>query len=58
MGFSKKLSERGNLGGGGEDPSCPFRLHRDEEWRDGEMEGCVVWIEDDYVRAVEAEEEP
>lgn len=57
MGFSEKLSEWGILGGG-EDPSCPFRLQKDEGWRDGEMKGCVVWLEDDYVRAVEAEEEP
>ena len=34
VGFSEKLSERGILGGGGEDPSCPSRLQRDEGWRD------------------------
>jgi len=64
VGFSEKLSERGILGGGGggggggEDPSCPFRLQKDEGWRDGATKGCAVWLEDDYVRAVEAEEEP
>lgn len=26
--------------------------------KDGETEGCVVWFEGDYVRAVEAVEEP
>lgn len=26
--------------------------------KDGETEGCVVWFEEDYVRAVEAVEEP
>lgn len=53
------LPARGTLGvgGGGEDPSCPSRLQRDEGWRDGETKGCVVWLED-YVRAVQAEEEP
>ncbi len=26
--------------------------------KDGEMKGCVVWLEEDYVRTVAAEEEP
>lgn len=37
VGFSEKLSERGILGGAGEDPSCPSGLWRDEGWRDEGM---------------------
>lgn len=50
-------ASNGGILGKGEDHSCPSRLQRDEGWRDGEMKKREVWLEDDYVRAVEAEEE-
>lgn len=36
-------------------PSVPLG---NREMKDEETKGCVVWFEEDYVRAAEAAEEP